>query len=59
MVKIIVTGSDGRFEKILEKLNNKLILKIDNLIFFQFSQLQKSKNLNQPIFFIWLDYPGQ
>ena len=27
MVKIIVTGSDGRFGKILEKLNNKLILR--------------------------------
>ncbi len=27
MVKIIVTGSNGRFGKILEKLNNKLILR--------------------------------
>ena len=46
MPKIIVTGSDGRFGKILKKLNNKLIFR-NKKQFNILSPVSISKNLNK------------
>ena len=54
MQKIIVTGSDGRFGKILKKLNKKFIFKDKKQLNILSSRsISKNlKNINQAILFI-------